>query len=75
MTKLQKQKHITAIKELIIANGFEYSRNRYRKGDIKIEVADNNLKVWRGDHKIFSKPMTGLTLDELLLLFERWNTQ
>jgi hypothetical protein len=70
MTKIQKAKHIADIRQIIESNGFELNRwGRYVKGQWKIEIGSNNLKIFcKGDmqwYNIWSKTMTGLTLNEV----------
>ena len=66
MTKIQKQKHIDAIHQLVESSGYIANHwGKYHRGDIKIDIADNNIKIWRGERKIWSKTMTALTLEEI----------
>ena len=74
MTKVQRQKHIDAINSLLEQNGYGLNRyGKYQNGDISIDTREINFKVTRGDFKLYSKPMTFITIDEVQRLIERWN--
>lgn len=66
MTKFQRSKHIESINNLLIENGFEIDRwGKYRKGNVKVDTKETNIKIWKGDFKKFSEPMVKVTLEKL----------
>ncbi len=76
MTTAQKQKHVEAIRQIILANGFEEDRwGKYRRGNYKYEIARNNLKLFDKGSKwynIWSQPMTGLPLEKVERLVKHY---
>lgn len=66
MTKIQRQKHINSINQLLIENGFELDRwGTYRKGNLKFNTKETNIKIFKDKTKKFSEPMVNITLERL----------
>ena len=61
MSKSQRLQHITSIRQILETNGFVVKGGKYLKENVLIEIANINIKVWRGKTKVWSKPMVSLT--------------
>jgi hypothetical protein len=65
MTKLQKQKHINGILEIIKSiKGIEETRFgnfRLKEKNISFFIKDNNLRIERNEFCIFSEPWVRIT--------------
>lgn len=72
MTTCQRKHHIEAINAFLENNGFELDRwGKYRKGNVRIDSTSTNLKINRGDFKVFSKPMVNITMENLETLIQK----
>jgi hypothetical protein len=66
MTQCQRAKHVTALNTIIESHGFEANRfGIYHKEQFKIDTRDTNIKIWKGDFKKLSKPLTQITPEQL----------
>ncbi len=66
MTKIQRQKHIESINKKLESLGFVANRfGIYHKDKIKIDTRETNIKIWRNDFKILSKPLVQISEKEI----------
>jgi len=66
MTAIQRKKHITDIEVTFGLHGYNRNRwNKFQKGEVIVDTRKNNLIVTCGEHKLFSKPMTSLTIEDV----------
>lgn len=64
MTKIQRQKHITALNIILEQAGATLDRwGMYHIGSYKFDTREVNLKVYKDKVKVSSKPMTGITVE------------
>lgn len=62
MTKIQRQKHIQELNNILVNAGAELDRwGTYRLKDFKFDTRETNLKVYKGKQKILSKPMVRIS--------------
>ena len=65
MTAKSKELHITSINELLVKYGATLDRyGQYHIGKYKFDTRKVNLKIFVGNVKIQSLPMSKLTLEE-----------
>lgn len=77
MTKLQKQKHIDSIVTYINSipgiTETRFGNLRLQEKQIAFQLKDNNLRIEKNGHCIFSKPWVSITLEEVQKLIDRIN--
>lgn len=75
MTKLQKQKHISGIVEIIKSiKGIEETRFgnfRLKEKNISFFMKDNNLRIERNGFCIFSEPWVKTTTEQITKIINK----
>ena len=67
MTQVQRKKHVESINNQLESAGFIINRfGIYHKDNIKIDTRDNNIKIWKGDFKRFSKPIVQIVFSDIV---------
>jgi len=65
MTKIQRQKHIEALNDILTQAGATIDRwGQYHIREYKFDTRETNLKVYKGKIKVKSTPMVNITLEE-----------